>query len=228
MDSNCEDRLENWKLQGSSNHSTLSDSNPFAKDNCGYHKSGPQATMEIENKQSVEAMGGEPIPAIAMVDKSKKKDKKKNKEAAEQKLSEDKDAVVDKSEKKKKKNEQDNTYAEVDMSRISKKKQKPGEVLYADLDEFQQMQKMPKGSTSPEPLPPIKRPEAYDETQYADITQFLKGNPDTGAELPKDDTTPAVSNTVTGRKEESSVRNTVIAIDDKWICVADTEERPLD
>ncbi|PFX15233.1 hypothetical protein AWC38_SpisGene20555 [Stylophora pistillata] len=88
------------------------------------------------------------------------------------------------------------------------RKQKPGEVFYADLDEFQQMQKMPKVSTSPEPLPPIKRPEAYGETQYADITQFLKGNPDTGAELPKDDTTPAVSNTVTGRKEESSVRNT--------------------
>ena len=87
-------------------------------------------------------------------------------------------------------------------------KQKPGEVFYADLDEFQQMQKMPKVSTSPEPLPPIKRPEAYDETQYADITQFLKGNPDTGAVLPKDSTIAAVSNTATGSKEESSAGNT--------------------
>ena len=52
------------------------------------------------------------------------------------------------------------------------------------------MQKMPEVSTSPKTLPPIKMPEAYAETQYADITQFLKWNPgDTGAEPPKESTT---------------------------------------
>ena len=35
---------------------------------------------------------------------------------------------------------------------------------------------MPKVSTSPQPLPPIKKPTPYVETQYADITQFLKGD----------------------------------------------------
>ena len=51
---------------------------------------------------------------------------------------------------------------------------KAGEVLYADLGEFHAMQKMPEVSASPKTLPPIKMPEAYFETQYADITQFLK------------------------------------------------------
>ena len=51
---------------------------------------------------------------------------------------------------------------------------KAGEVLYADLGEFHAMQKMREVSTSPKSLPPIKMPEAYAETQYADITQFLK------------------------------------------------------
>ena len=64
------------------------------------------------------------------------------------------------------------------------------------------MQRMPEVSTSPKTLPPVKRPEAYAETQYADITQFLRGSPgDTGAEPPKDSTTLAVS------KEESSAGN---------------------
>lgn len=71
------------------------------------------------------------------------------------------------------------------------------------------MKKMPAVSTSPKALPPIKRPEAYAETQYADITQFLKGNlEDPCAELPNDNTTPAVNDTATGSKEESSARNT--------------------
>ena len=38
------------------------------------------------------------------------------------------------------------------------------------------MQELPNVSTSPKALPPIKKPEAYVETQYADITQFLKGD----------------------------------------------------
>ena len=65
------------------------------------------------------------------------------------------------------------------------------------------MKKMPEISTSPKTLPPIKRPDPYAETQYADITQFQKGNPgDAGAEPPKDSTTTAVG------KEESLTGNT--------------------
>ena len=54
----------------------------------------------------------------------------------------------------------------------------PGEVLYADLDDFKPVQapSMPTVSTSPEPLAPLKRPTPYQGTEYADITQFLKGN----------------------------------------------------
>ena len=64
---------------------------------------------------------------------------------------------------------------------------------------------MPEASTSLKTQPLIKRPEAYAETQYADITQFLKGTPhDTGTEPPKDSTTSVVSNTASGCKKESS------------------------
>ena len=71
------------------------------------------------------------------------------------------------------------------------------------------MQRMPEVSTSPKTLPPIKLPEAYAETQYADITQFLKGNPhDTGAEPPNDSTTSAVNNTAAGNEKEPSAGNT--------------------
>ena len=52
----------------------------------------------------------------------------------------------------------------------------PGEVLYADLGDFQPVQPLPTVSTSPEPLAPIKRPTPYQGTEYADITQFLKGS----------------------------------------------------
>ena len=70
------------------------------------------------------------------------------------------------------------------------------------------MQKMPEVSTSSKTLPPIKMPEAYAETQCADITQFLKWNPvDTGAEPPKESTTSAVRDTATGSKEESPAGN---------------------
>ena len=70
------------------------------------------------------------------------------------------------------------------------------------------MQKMPEVSTSPKTLPPIKMPEAYSETQYADITQFFKEKPgDTGAEPPKESTTSAVRDTATGNKEESPAGN---------------------
>ena len=62
------------------------------------------------------------------------------------------------------------------FSLFFQQKRKPGEVLYADLGDFQPVRQMPAVSTSPEPQPPIKRPPSYQETQYADITQFVKGD----------------------------------------------------
>ena len=59
-------------------------------------------------------------------------------------------------------------------------------MLYADLGDFSGASQMPTVATSPKAqaqLPPIKRPEPYEGTQYADITQFLKGD----ATLPIDD-----------------------------------------
>ena len=53
-------------------------------------------------------------------------------------------------------------------------------LVYADLGDFQRPQ-MPPVSTSPAALPPVKKPAAYEGTQYADITEFLKGD----AALPK-------------------------------------------
>lgn len=44
------------------------------------------------------------------------------------------------------------------------------------MGDFHQMQELPAVSTSPQALPPIKKPTPYGETQYADITQFLKGD----------------------------------------------------
>jgi len=35
---------------------------------------------------------------------------------------------------------------------------------------------MPQVSTSPRPVPPLKRPTAYEGTEYADITEFRKGD----------------------------------------------------
>ncbi|XP_044180700.1 hemicentin-1-like isoform X4 [Acropora millepora] len=47
-------------------------------------------------------------------------------------------------------------------------KAQPGEGTYADLGDFQ-----PK-PTAPVTLPPLKKPPTYEETNYAEITQFLK------------------------------------------------------
>ena len=35
---------------------------------------------------------------------------------------------------------------------------------------------MPTVSISPQPLPAIKKTDPYERTEYADISQFLKGN----------------------------------------------------
>ena len=42
---------------------------------------------------------------------------------------------------------------------------------------------MPAVSVSPQPLPAIKKADPYERTDYADITQFFKGN----ATLPPND-----------------------------------------
>ena len=80
------------------------------------------------------------------------------------------------------------------------------------------MQETPAVSTPPKALPPIKKPAPYGETQYADITQFLKGDatlpesnnsqgPDTGTQAP-----PAPENSndqepSTSTKETSQASN---------------------
>lgn len=53
-------------------------------------------------------------------------------------------------------------------------KAQPGEGTYADLGEFHQKSAAPTG--------PAKRPPAYEETPYAEITQFLQGPVDTNEE----------------------------------------------
>ena len=57
----------------------------------------------------------------------------------------------------------------------SLQEKKPGEVLYAELGDFQNPA-MPEVPTSPATLPPLKRPPSSEQTQYADITAFLKGD----------------------------------------------------
>ena len=58
---------------------------------------------------------------------------------------------------------------------FSLQEKKPGELLYADLGDFKNPG-MPTVSTSQQPLPAIKKADPYERTDYADITQFLKGN----------------------------------------------------
>lgn len=78
----------------SSNHGTLSDGNPYAKENGGYAKSGRLPTVDMVSEQQLGTEGDEAIPTYSTVDKSKKKDKKKDKKAGEQKRTEDQDAAV--------------------------------------------------------------------------------------------------------------------------------------
>ena len=90
---------------------------------------GPITIGEMENQTTkVDFNGEEAIPTYAAVDKSKKKNKKK-----EHKPTEDQYAVVDKSKKKKKKNEPDATYAEVDMSKKSIKVCQPMIILWVGI-----------------------------------------------------------------------------------------------
>ena len=65
-------------------------------------------------------------------------------------------------------------------------KPNPEGVIYADL-EGMNMPRMPQVSTFPQPLPPLKRPTPYEGTEYADITEFRKGDAS-----PKTDSTDPV------------------------------------
>ena len=49
-------------------------------------------------------------------------------------------------------------------------------LIYADLEDFSRPL-IPPIPTSPKDLPPVKMPPAYEETPYADITEFRKGDP---------------------------------------------------
>ena len=53
-------------------------------------------------------------------------------------------------------------------------KPNPEGAIYADLEGIN-MPRMPQVSTSPQPLPPPKRPTPYEGTEYADIREFRKG-----------------------------------------------------
>jgi len=48
--------------------------------------------------------------------------------------------------------------------------------MYADLENFGR-QEMPTVTTSQNPVPPIKKPTPYVKTDYAEITHFMKIEP---------------------------------------------------
>ena len=54
-------------------------------------------------------------------------------------------------------------------------KPNPEGAIYADLEGIN-MPQMPQVSTSPQPLPPLKRPTPYEGMEYADFTAFRKGD----------------------------------------------------
>jgi len=67
-------------------------------------------------------------------------------------------------------------YAVVTKPQNGKKRRRPGEVLYADLENFSR-QEMPTVNTSQNPLPPVKKPTPYVKTDYAEIAHFMKVEP---------------------------------------------------
>ncbi|XP_067052060.1 uncharacterized protein [Acropora muricata] len=132
----------------------------------------PPEYAVVDKSKKKEKQEAAAIPTYAAVDKSKKK--KKSREEVPPVYAE-----VDKSKKKKKKIDDKNLYETLDEP---KKEKKLGELLYADLGDFQNPA-MPTVCISPQPLPAIKKADPYERTDYADITQFLKGN----ATLPPND-----------------------------------------
>ncbi|XP_074634741.1 uncharacterized protein LOC141893241 [Acropora palmata] len=125
-----------------------------------YAQSGPPAANGTNGAAAEQQLeGATAIPNYAVVDKSKKKKKKLREEVPPVY------AEVDKSKKKKKKIDDKNLYETLDEP---KKAKIPGELLYADLGDFQN-RAMSTVSISPQPLPAIKKPEAFERTDYADI-----------------------------------------------------------
>ncbi|XP_068733579.1 hemicentin-1-like [Montipora capricornis] len=151
--------IKDTKIHNSECEESLHGDSPNAKVNRAYAESGPPSASGTQQSQDLGA-----IPTYAVVDKSKKKKKKEEKPPIY--------ASVDKSKKRKKKTDDKNLYDNVEEP---KKERKPGEVLYAELGDFQNPA-MPEVSTSPATLPPLRRPPSYEQTQYADITAFLKGD----------------------------------------------------
>ncbi|XP_067030281.1 uncharacterized protein [Acropora muricata] len=126
----------------------------------------PPEDAVVEKSQKKEKQEAAAIPTYAAVDKSKKKKKSREEVPAVY-------AKVDKSKKKKKKKIDDkNLYENLDEP---EKEKKPGELLYADLGDFQNPG-MPAVSISPQPLRAIKKADPFERTDYTDITQFLKRN----------------------------------------------------
>lgn len=111
-----------FQYSSSRENSTPGDDNSYSQVNNGYAEAGPQSSEMTSLAKHQEASGSATVPDYAVVDRSAKKGKKKDKKVEEQKLAAEPPqyAAVDKS-KKKKKGEPDATYAQVDMSKKSKK-----------------------------------------------------------------------------------------------------------
>ncbi|XP_067030284.1 uncharacterized protein [Acropora muricata] len=128
-------------------------------------QSGPPATNGTDGIAEQEGAVAGAIPTYVVLDMSQKEKSPEEVPPV--------DAEEDKSKKKEKKKIGDKNHYET--LHEPKKENKPGEVLYADLGDFQNPS-MPAVSISPQPLPATKKANPYERTDYADITQFLKGN----------------------------------------------------
>ena len=86
-------------------------------------------------------------------------------------------------------------------------KAQPGEGTYADLGEFHQ--------AAPSPPGPLKKPPPYAETEYAEITQFLKGPVETNGATPKEETGgEAARKDKKEETDEAAKKNTGHGLDD--------------
>ncbi|XP_066024584.1 neural cell adhesion molecule 1 isoform X5 [Pocillopora verrucosa] len=88
-------------------------------------------------------------------------------------------AQVDMTKKKKNRRPPADEYAQVDKSKKTKKRPKrPGELDYAELDEFRRHDAGHAPGPSGASAAAVVRPPAYEGTEYADITQFGVPQPD--------------------------------------------------
>ncbi|XP_073255597.1 cell adhesion molecule DSCAM-like isoform X2 [Porites lutea] len=97
-------------------------------------------------------------------------------------------AQVDMSKKKRNRRPETDEYAQVDKSKKSKKPRKqPGELDYAELDDFRPSVQ-PAAAAEAAPARPLIRRPVYEGTEYADITQFGVPQPEpTYGNIPKKD-----------------------------------------